>query len=478
MLALDKEERDLLWLRVVEAIERYQKNVDSYPVAPQYQLEDVRRTVEALDFNQPLSAIDAVDFAVAHLTDCQVHTPHAQYFGLFNPAPTTMGIAADALVAAFNPQLAAGSHSPFAVEVERHLVKSFGERFGYSRLRADGTFTSGGQEANATALIAALNHHFPQLRLKGLNSLAGQPVFYMSAEAHHSFLKAAICAGLGANAVRTIAVDDCFAMETGLLARQIKEDKERGLHPFMIVATAGSTSTGAIDPLSEILEIAERNHLWLHVDAAWGGACVLLPELKGLLESCRDADSITFDCHKWLSVPMAAGMFLTKHPDVLDRTFRVSTAYMPVDDEDDLMVDPFARSLQWSRRFTGLKVLLSLAVAGWQGYAQAIRHQVEVGSRLRAALAEAQWKTVNDTPLPVVCFTDDSRSDGSTSEYLERICAEVVASGQAWISTTKVGAAQTVLRACITNYRTGSLHIDKLIQALASARRRVGATAV
>src|SRR5262249_2175877 len=160
------------------------------------------------------------------LTRFLVHTPHPGYYGLFNPAPTTMGIAADALVAAFNPQLAAWNHSPFPVELENHLVRAFGSRFGYDANRCDGVFASRGAEANHPAVLAALTHAFPDFSRAGLRGLPAQPVMYVSSEGHHSLLKAARLCGLGSDACRTIPVDDKLQMDLAALKRQLRTDRD------------------------------------------------------------------------------------------------------------------------------------------------------------------------------------------------------------------------------------------------------------
>jgi glutamate/tyrosine decarboxylase-like PLP-dependent enzyme len=393
-----------------------------------------------------------------------VHTPHPRYYGLFNPAPTTMGIAADALTAAFNPQLAAWSHSPFAVEVERHLVRAIGSRFGYPPETADGVFTTGGMEANHTALLAALTQHFPDFHAKGLRALDAQPVFYVSSESHHSFLKAARLCGMGADSVRQVEVDEQLRMNPKALSDAIQRDRENRFAPFLAVATAGTTNAGVIDPLPALAGVAEEHGLWFHTDAAWGGGAAFVPELRKLLAEINRADSITFDAHKWLSVPMGAGLFLTRHASILDRTFRVSTAYMPKDAAGLDIVDPHLHSMQWSRRFIGLKVFLSLLAAGWDGYAEAIRHQTRMGQLLREGLARTGWEIANETPLPVVCFA----RPGATAEEHQQIASRVIRSGEAWISTTVLAGKRTVLRACITNYLTQESDIAALIELLAT----------
>jgi glutamate/tyrosine decarboxylase-like PLP-dependent enzyme len=243
----------------------------------------------------------------------------------------------------------------------------------------------------------------------------------------------------------------------------------------MIIATAGTTSAGVIDPIDELAGIASREGVWFHVDAAWGGGAAFVPELRAALGGIERADSITFDAHKWLSAPMGAGLCLTRHPEILKRTFGVATNYMPRDAAGLEVVDPFTHSIQWSRRFTGLKVFMSLLVEGWDGYAEAIRHQTAMGDRLRRRLHDSGWAVVNRTPLPVVCFVDRALWEGATAEYLEAVCKSVVASGEAWLSIARIGDGNMpVLRAGVTSYRTDVADVDALVESLNRARIREG----
>ena len=462
MLMLDAETRDALWRRLIEAIEDYASRVGEARVAPELDPEAIRSLLAPFDFARPVEPLAALDFAVENLWRHQVHTPHPRYFGLFNPAPTTMGIAADALVAAFNPQLAAWSHAPFANEVERHLVEAFAERFGYPKGQRDGTFTSGGSEANHTALLCALAARFPAFGEHGARALGGDPVLYVSELAHHSFVKLARACGLGTEAVRTLPVDPSLRLTPGVLRASIQQDRSAGRRPFMAVGTAGSTSAGVVDDLAALADVAEAEDVWYHVDAAWGGAAALVPELRGVLAGIERADSITFDAHKFLSVPMGAGVFLTRHTDVLSEAFGIHTAYMPANQGAP---DPYTHSIQWSRRAIGMKVFLSLLVAGWDGYAEVIRHQTAMGRLLRERLGADGWQIVNDTPLPVVCFT----APGADAARLQCIADAVVEAG-AWISTTRLDAGRPVLRACVTSYRTTEADVEALVTMLREAR--------
>jgi glutamate/tyrosine decarboxylase-like PLP-dependent enzyme len=293
MLRLNSGARRQLWDALVGEIESYGDTVASLPVAPDLDAREIRTFLSQFDFEKPLEPAEAIRVAAAALRRWQVHTPNPRYFGLFNPAPATMGIAADALVAAFNPQMAAWSHSPFAAEAELHLIRALGAKFGWDPSGVDGTFCAGGMEANHTAVLCALVHRFPEYTTVGVRGAARPPVMYASAEAHHSFIKAARLTGLGMEAVRLIDADDKLRMRPDLLRRVIGEDRKRGFEPFLIVATAGTTSAGVLDPLPEIADIASAESLWLHTDAAWGGAAALVPELRPALAGLERSDSIT-----------------------------------------------------------------------------------------------------------------------------------------------------------------------------------------
>jgi len=472
---LDAEQRDKLWRTLAESIENYLTQIRELPASADPTPEAARALVDRFDFSRPLAPDEAVRLTAEALAATQVHTPHPRYFGLFNPTPTTMGIAADALVAAFNPQLAVWKHNPFGTEVERRLMRELGGRFGYGAGETDGIMCSGGSEANHTALLAALGNTFPALDRDGVRGLEAQPVFYVSAESHHSFHKASRLCGLGSGAVREIEVDADLRMDPCALESAIRQDREKGFAPFLVVGTAGTTNAGAIDPLQEIAAIAAREKLWFHADAAWGGAAALVPELRPLLAGIERADSITIDAHKWLCVPMGAGIFLTRHREALRRTFHISAAYVPPQAAGIQAADAYESSLQWSRRFIGLKLFLSLAVAGWDGYAATIRHMTEIGAKLRRELAACGWEVLNSTPLPICCFRDAQFPEGS-ADYLEATVREVIASGTAWISTTRLRNRVPVLRACITSYRTNEDDLRILVSALNDARAELRGT--
>ena len=225
-LQLDPQLRARLAEQVDAAMESYVNSVSALRAAPNVTPQEIRALLAPFDFSQPVDPSAAVEFVIDNLRRHQVHASHPRYFGLFNPAPTTMGIVADTLVAAFNPQLAVWGHNPFAVELERHLIQALGALFGFKSEVADGTFTTGGSEANHTALLASLTAAFPEFHKSGLRGLPAQPVFYVSEEGHHSFQKMSRLTGLGSEAIREIPVDGHLQMRPDLLAEQIRKDRQ------------------------------------------------------------------------------------------------------------------------------------------------------------------------------------------------------------------------------------------------------------
>ena len=469
-LELDPAAREALWKSVAAAIEEYRRDLPGLRVSPSADPAVARALLANVDFERALLPEEALALVVEGLRSHQVHNGHPRYFGLFNPATTTVSVAADALAAAFNPQLAAWTHAPFACEAEQLVIRRLGVKFGYRPEEIGGSFTSGGAEANHSALVGALVDRFPAFAEEGARGLPGHPVLYVSSESHHSFLKASRLTGIGSSAVRQVPVDHDFVMDPNALRAAIREDRSHGKAPFFVAATLGTTGAGLLDPVGAIADVARDENLWVHADAAWGGAVAIVPELAKHLEGIERADSITFDAHKWLSVPMAAGMFFTRHPSILEKTFGVAAGYMPRAGEGAPIVEPHRSSMQWTRRFIGLKLFLSLLVAGFEGYRETIRSMVRLGDGLRERLDAAGFRVVNRTPLPVVCFQDARREDGSSLQYLKAMADAVVESGSAWVSITTLGARLPAIRACITSFRTEERDLDVLVESLLAVR--------
>ena len=430
------------------------------PIVPNVTVDEIRAHLEShYAFSQAMPLDNVVDDVEAMLRKWQVQVTHPRYFGLYNPSVTLASVVADTLVAMFNPQLANWRTSPAANEIERHTLGWLAEKFGLPE-DSIATFTSGGMEANLSAVVVALTHAFPEYGEHGLRHLAGEPAIYLTGEAHHGFNKIAHLVGLGRRNLRVIGTDNGLKMDVEELKTRVAEDRVNGLLPFMVIGSAGTTAAGVIDPLAEIGSFCNAAKIWFHADAAWGGAAVASPSLRRHLAGIELADSVTCDAHKWLSVPMGAGMFFCRHRDSVAQAFRSDVTYMPGKTAAQIgdaavTFDPLTHSAQWSRRFIGLKLFMSLAERGEAGYAAMIDNQARMGDLLRELLSSTGWRIVNSTPLPVVCFT---RDDLAPTALLAAMREQQIA----WMSEAHLGGIP-VIRACITSFRTTENDIEQVV---------------
>jgi glutamate/tyrosine decarboxylase-like PLP-dependent enzyme len=277
-LATDARQLPALLARTAQAVSDHLAAVPWLPVAPIEPVDpvEVRDWLSSsYDFEHPRPADDVVDDMLARLAQWTVHTTHPRYFGLFNPTPTAAGIAGELLAAAINPQLAAWSHAPAAAEAEQHVLRFIASRLGLPPTNLAGNVTTGGAEANLTAVLLALTNAFPSYATQGLRGLPAQPVFYASAESHLAWVKIAHATGLGREALRLVAVDHELRLDIDQLDRLLADDRAAGHLPFLVVGTAGTTGAGALDPLRPLADLAAQHELWFHADAAWAGAIAL-----------------------------------------------------------------------------------------------------------------------------------------------------------------------------------------------------------
>jgi glutamate/tyrosine decarboxylase-like PLP-dependent enzyme len=437
--------------------------VISGSVVPTFNPGVFRSQLAAFDFTRPCPIGPVCDWVIAALLDGVVHVNHPRYFGLFNPTPTVPARLAERITATFNPQLATHTTSPTAVEIENHVVAAFAGRLGFAD-SARGHFTTGGAEANYTALLMALHAAGSDFAARGARSFAGDPVFYVSGDSHLAWVKIAAQAGIGRNAVRFVDTDDTGRMNGTVLADMIAQDRARGCCPVMIAATAGTTNAGMIDPLEDCAAIAARFGLWFHVDAAWGGALIASDTLRHHLNGIARADSVTIDGHKWFATTMGCGLFMTQRAEMLSRAFHVAAHYMPSAGAD---LDPYLNSVQWSRRFLGLRLFLSLAVAGWDGYAAHIEHSLSLAGQLRQKMLAEGWSVVNDSSVGVLCLLPPRKTP------VRALVSRVLASGRAWVSAARF-AGRDVVRACVTSGLTTEADVTELATILVLAAEANG----
>jgi glutamate/tyrosine decarboxylase-like PLP-dependent enzyme len=451
------------WTRLGALIANFRDTMRERPVGLPPDRAKVLEQLSRYDFRQPLDLDDLTAEVAELFVHHSLHVTHPRYFGLFNPAVREAGIVGETLAATFNPQLAAWSHSPIANEMERHVLAALGSLLGLDPAATFANFATGGAEANLTAVVVALAQKFPRWSREGIAAIDARPRLYLSVDAHDSLLKAVRVCGLGTDCLSYLpARGPAFSLDAAELEQAIVRDRAQGLTPFMIVGTAGTTSTGAVDPLRGCAALAARERIWFHVDAAWAGAAALSPLLRGAVDGIEQADSVTWDAHKWLSVPFSAGMFFCRHPQAVCAAFAVSASYMPSATSDTY--DPYATTLQWSRRAIGLKVFMALAELGLDGYRKLVERQAEIGAYLRQRLLAKGFEIANRGPLPLICFTHPEMASGrvSTGEVLRRLYAR----GRAWISEVRPNRGAALLRACITSYETDERDVDLLVDEL------------
>lgn len=434
------------------------------PVNPHVTAEQIRQHLHSFDFAQPMDADRLFSDVRQMMRTWNVQITHPRYFGLYNPAPVMTAVVAESLAALYNPQMAAWSHAPAANEIERHTLHYIARKLDLPTAGLAANFTSGGSEANHTAVLVALAHHFPQTLDAGLWALTQRPLVYVSELAHNSFDKIAKHTGLGWQSLRVVPVDDTLRMDVQALKTLLEEDRLAGHQPFLVVGTAGVTSTGTIDPLPELAELCQRQGLWFHVDAAWAGAVVMSERLKSTLAGIERADSVTVDAHKWFNLTMGAGMFFCRHADAVTQAFSVRADYMPASQAD--VAVPYLTTLQWSRRFIGLKLFMALAELGETGYADMIERQAALGDYFRKKLTERGWQIVNKTPLPVVNFTHPILEKKGLSA--DGVVAKLYERSDTWISTVTL-RGRKVFRMCVTNFKSTEADVDELLRQLTEA---------
>ena len=447
-------------VELAAALQAADDRVRKGPVTPDFDRQRFAAELAGFCFENPIPLEQTCDWVIAQLEHGVVHMTHPRYLGLFNPAPSFPARCADQITAAFNPQLATATTSPVAVAIEAHVIRAWADRAGLPP-GSTGHFTSGGSEANGAALACALTAAEPGYAARGARAFTGAPVFYISADSHLAWIKLAHLAGMGRDAARLVATDSNGCMDTVALQAMIAADRASGHVPVMVVATAGTTNAGAVDPLAVCYEVARSAGAWFHVDAAWGGALLASDQFRGMLSGIERADSIIIDAHKWLATTMGCGMFITARPELLAATFDVRTSFMP---SYAASVDPYVTSAQWSRRFGGLRLFLSLAAAGWAGHAAHVERGIELGRLFAGDMAARGWEVVNCPAMAVICIKPPA---GSAS--VAQIVASVLKTGLVWVSAARF-AGQDVVRACITHGETTLADIAVATQAIDAGR--------
>jgi len=404
---------------------------------------------------------------------------HPRFWGWVNSPPAVMGVFAEALAAAMNPSCAGGNHA--AIYVERQVINWLAELIGFPA-SAMGLLVSGGSMATLTGLAVARHVRCGvDIRAHGLQRASRAFGFYMSSEAHSCARKAIELLGFGSSSIRTVDTTDDYCMDVNALEAAMVRDVSEGIRPVAVVATAGTTNTGAVDNLAAIRDLCTRHDVWMHVDAAYGGPAILAEEYREALKPISSADSVALDPHKWMFVPVEAGFVIVRDGEAMRDAFSLVPPYIrSAGSSTGVYGLPWFSEygFQQTRGFRALKVWMTLKHLGVEGHKAAIAENLALARYLADRVRAAPDLELMAPPgLSVVCFryTGDplarygdgkGRPDEAALADLNRALLEQLQlGGEAFLTSTELRGRFT-LRACIVNYRSTRGDIDHMLAAV------------
>jgi aromatic-L-amino-acid/L-tryptophan decarboxylase len=392
--------------------------------------------------------------------------PHPGFIAYVPSCPTFPAVLGDWLATGFNFFAGVWPVAAGPNEIELVVLDWFRQWLGLPD-GTSGLLTSGGSGANLTAMIAA-RHHVTQ----GDASRIARLTVYASDQVHSSVTRAAWLAGVPRENVRSLATDDEFRLRVDALRDALARDRAAGRIPLMVVASAGTTNTGSVDPLGDIATLCERERVWMHVDAAYGGFAILTDTGRRALAGIERADSITLDPHKWLFVPFECGCLLARDPHRLKAAFQIFPEYLADAQSGHEAVNFADYGEQLTRYSRALKVWISVRYFGTDAIRDAIDRGAMLARRLEQCVRETpRLEVVSPARFGIVCFRvrPDGVPEGPELDALnERVLARVVGEGRYFISSTRLRGA-FALRACILGFRTAEEDIDGLVRSVAAS---------
>lgn len=379
-----------------------------------------------------------------------------RFFAYIGSSGLEMGAVADFLASSYDINLAVDSKA--ATLLERQAARWVGQFIGYDD-NAKGLFTSGGTISNITALAAARSKRFPNARKEGVRD---RVAIYCSQEAHYSNIRAVELLGFGSEAIRSIEIDGNRRMKMDAFEAAIKIDLANGVVPLAVIASSGTTLTGAIDPLDAIADICEKYEIWMHIDGAYGAPAAGTKKAKKLFEGISRADSITIDAHKWLFVPKACSIVLMKSYEPLVRTFSHNEAYMPHDSDEPNAVDI---TLEYSRPVRALKMWMGFAAHGADEFEAAITSNLELAElTYEMARQASDFRVMPNRPqlsIVPIQFTPEGVLDASGLN--KKIYEAILDDGRIYLSPATING-EIWLRPCYTNFRTTEADVTALFE--------------
>jgi len=460
---------------VIDWIADYLESPERFPVLPSVRAGDLRNALPP----SPPDQGERMDSILSDFRELVVpattHWNHPDFLAYFANSSTGEGVLGETLAAALNVNAMLWRTSPAATELELVTLDWLRQMLGLP----DGLFGVIGDTASSNTLyaLAAAREMRPELHLrdKGMAGRSDLPALavYCSEEAHSSVDKAVMTLGLGLESLRKIPTDSGLRMNTEALRDAVDGDLRDGRIPLAAVATVGPTSTTAIDPVPAIAEICAREKMWLHVDASYGGAAAILPEMRSVLAGCENADSLVVNPHKWLFTPMDCSVLYTRRPDLLKRAFQHVADYLVVNDGEGV-TNLMDYGVALGRRFRALKLWFVIRSMGVEGLRSLVREHIRIARRTAAAIdADPELERLADVNFSTVVFRHrpPGMSGARLDEHNAALLQRLLERREVYLSHTRV-RGRYALRIAIGNIHTTETHVRRALELV----KEIGAT--
>jgi aromatic-L-amino-acid/L-tryptophan decarboxylase len=452
--------------QVVDMLAKYFEQIEEKPVFP-----DVEPASLTKLFDEPLPersspTENVLEEIQEKLLPFCTHVGHPGYMGLITPSPNPVGVVADFICSALNQNVGAYSIGPAAVAIERTTVRWLTDLAGYGP-EAGGNLTSGGTMANFIGLKLARDRTSGDRAQH--DGIRERWAVYTSEERHVSVDKAVDAVGLGRTALRALPADAEFRVRIDALEAAIEDDRRRGIRPMCIVGIFGTTNTGAVDPIVELRRIADREQMWLHVDAAYGGGMLLSNEFPMRDRGLELADSVTIDPHKWFYAPLDAGAVLVKDERRLTASFGMRPSYLTDEfDPANERYQYYVHGFEQSRRFRSLKVWMSFKRYGARQIGAWVDNNVHQARHLHSLVVRhPEFEAANNPPMSAICirYSVAGLNEADSKKLHAGVVKRVEQSGKFWISTTEL-KGRAWFRINPVNFRTRNEHMEQLLAML------------
>jgi len=452
--------------RVVDLLAEYLDHIEEKRVFPNAEPRTTNQLFTGPLPQDPTSAEAVLNELETKLFPYCTNVGHPGYMGLITPSPNPVGIIADFICSALNQNVGAYSIGPSAVAMERQVVRWLTDLCGYGP-KAGGNLTSGGMMSNFIGLKVGRDAVTGDRAQH--DGICERWAVYASEERHVSVDKAVDCIGLGRNALRPLPTDANFQVRIDALEEAIAQDKNNGIRPLSIVGVFGTTNTGAVDDIRTLRRLADRECMWLHVDAAYGGGMLLSHEWPMRDRGLELADSITIDPHKWFYAPLDAGAVLIKDQERLTASFGIKPSYLTDElDQANERYQYYVHGLEQSRRFRSLKVWMSFKRYGASQIGEWVDNNVRQAKYLFALVEKhPEFEPASIPPMSAICirFKGAELDEAESKDLHAEVAHRIEQSGRFWISTTELNG-KTWFRINPVNFRTRQEHMEELFQLL------------